>query len=170
MIDIWTPNPYHTKEVTLWRAHCKTPAAAKLVFLWEKVLKIIWPFSWTHATKFGFLAFQKAKETGAHIIKSVVTQEKLKKPRFFRFNIYERVHGVSGYRGVVSVGSVGSMEPTDFCKVWNGTHRFWWKVESIRAISNYVVPSLERFENSINLFKFCYTVQTHHEVHWKNFR
>ena len=34
-------------------------------------------------------------------------------------------------RGVVSVGSVGSKEPTDFWKVWNGTHGFWGKVGSI---------------------------------------
>ena len=40
-------------------------------------------------------------------------------------------------RGVVSVGSVGSMEPTDFWKVGNGTHGFFRE----RGVRTSKVPS-----------------------------
>ena len=93
------------KEVTLWRPHCKTPPTLFFplflseVFFMRKALKIIWPFSWTHATKFGFLAFQNSKRNRCpYYKKSVVSQshtaqEKApKKPRHFYRDRYECVY------------------------------------------------------------------------------
>ena len=38
------------------------------------------------------------------------------------------------------MGSVGSAEPTDFWKVWNGTHGFWGK-EGLMAVKDKLIGS-----------------------------
>ena len=43
----------------------------------RKALKIIWPFSWTHATKFGFLAFQNSKRNRCPYYKKKVSSHRV---------------------------------------------------------------------------------------------